>query len=596
MSWTALTSGSPEGASTMVAYPRVLSWIVASVYGLAFLLFFTSLLLVTQPIGSTVRWNLYGVDNLREFNSTSWSNKTICDSFNDGNNKYLRKFDVVVSGLNETESNSRHNDDGIDDSSSINSDSSMSGDNQSVVGSIGGMDENQTLKSDDTNDVSNSQGYSGPSIVSETEKSMDQQGQEAKENPTSSNVAKGVENAEPASLGLVNSSNIIQPGLAVPSSSPASGDISKSGSVDSGCDLYHGKWVHDSTGPLYTNDSCPVLKQTQTQNCQGNGRPDKDYENWRWQPNKCDLPRFDAKNFLELMRGKTLAFIGDSLARNQMESLLCILWQIEVPKYRGNRRMHHYYFRSTSTMIVRIWSAWLVHTTPEPFDFIPKGVDKLHLDAPDERFMEFIPNFDVIVLSSGHWFGKQSVYILNNEIVGGQFRWPDKKRPTKVNHSEAFGISVETILTALATHPNYTGLTIVRSFSPHHYERGEWNTGGSCTGKVKPALDSELVENGYTNIMHEKQVAGFECAIKKMTNKSKLKFMDITGVFAYRHDGHPGPYRSTDPNKITKRGPNGMPPPQDCLHWCMPGPVDTWNELMLEIISREFEGNQSLRS
>ncbi|CAL5407721.1 unnamed protein product [Camellia sinensis] len=290
-----------------------------------------------------------------------------------------------------------------------------------------------------------------------------------------------------------------------------------------------------------------------------NGRPDKDYENWQWQPDKCDLPRFDSKKFLELMRGKTLAFIGDSLARNQMESLLCILWQIEVPKYRGNRRMHHYYFRSTSTMIVRIWSAWLVHTTPEPFDFIPKGVDK------------------------------QSVYILNNEIVGGQFRWPDKKRPTKVNHIEAFGISVETILTALATHPNYTGLTIVRSFSPHHYERGEWNTGGSCTGKVKPALDSELVENGYTNIMHEKQVAGFECAIKKMTNKSKLKFMDITGVFAYRHDGHPGPYRSIDPNKITKRGPNGMPPPQDCLHWCMPGPVDTWNELMLEIISREFK-------
>ncbi|CAL5407720.1 unnamed protein product [Camellia sinensis] len=189
MSWTALTSGSSEGASTMVAYPRVLSWIVAPVYGIAFLLIFTSLLLVTQPIGSTVRWNLYGVDNLREFNSTSWSNKTIRDSFNDGNNKYLRKFDVVVLGLNETESNSRHNDDGIDDSSSIKSDLSMSGDNQSVVGSIGGMDENQTSKSDDTNDVSNLQGYSGPSIVSETEKSMDQQGQEAKENPTSSNVA-----------------------------------------------------------------------------------------------------------------------------------------------------------------------------------------------------------------------------------------------------------------------------------------------------------------------------------------------------------------------------------------------------------------------
>jgi len=84
-------------------------------------------------------------------------------------------------------------------------------------------------------------------------------------------------------------------------------------------------------GPLYTNNSCPLL--TQMQNCQGNGRPDKGYENWRWKPSQCDLPRFDAKKFLELMRGKTLAFIGDSVARNQMESMMCLLWQASVFLY-----------------------------------------------------------------------------------------------------------------------------------------------------------------------------------------------------------------------------------------------------------------------
>ncbi|KAF5801136.1 putative PC-Esterase [Helianthus annuus] len=55
------------------------------------------------------------------------------------------------------------------------------------------------------------------------------------------------------------------------------------------------------------------------------GSPDKDYENYRWKPTKCELPGIDPKKFLELMKGKTLAFIGDSVARNQMESLLCIL-------------------------------------------------------------------------------------------------------------------------------------------------------------------------------------------------------------------------------------------------------------------------------
>ncbi|GMH19009.1 hypothetical protein Nepgr_020850 [Nepenthes gracilis] len=358
---------------------------------------------------------------------------------------------------------------------------------------------------------------------------------------------------------------------------------------NAGCDLYNGHWFHDLSAPLYTNNTCPIL--TQMQNCQGNGRPDKDYENWRWEPSQCKLPRFNASQFLELMSGKTLAFIGDSVARNQMESLLCILWQVESPKNRGNRRMQRWFFKSKSVMIVRIWSSWLVHQTSKPFNDVPEGIVKLHLDIPDGNFMQYISSFDVIVLSSGHWFAKQSVYLLNNEIVGAQLWSLPNHTLAKINNVEAFGISVEMILTAMVTNTSYTGLTIVRSYSPDHYEGGAWNTGGSCTGKVKPASPGELVENGFTKIMHEKQVTGFSNAIKKQTNRSKLKLMDITEAFSYRHDGHPGPYRSPDPNKVTKRGPNGRPPPQDCLHWCMPGPVDAWNEFVLEIIRREYEGS-----
>jgi hypothetical protein len=136
----------------------------------------------------------------------------------------------------------------------------------------------------------------------------------------------------------------------------------------------------------------------------------------------------------------------------------------------------------------------LVKHNSESFDFAPAGVEKLYLESPDEMLMEFLPTFDVVVVSSGHWFMKQSVYILNNDIVGGQLWWPDKSRLTKINSVEAFGISVETILTALVTHPNYTELTILRSL---HYEGGRWNTGGSCTGKVKPLAVGELVENKY---------------------------------------------------------------------------------------------------
>ena len=104
----------------------------------------------------------------------------------------------------------------------------------------------------------------------------------------------------------------------------------------SSCDLYTGKWICDLRGPLYSN-SCPVIAEHQ--NCQGNSRPDRDYENWRWKPDHCELPRFSAKRFLTLMRNKTLVFVGDSLARNQMESMLCLLLQEDSSaKYRG---YHH---------------------------------------------------------------------------------------------------------------------------------------------------------------------------------------------------------------------------------------------------------------
>ena len=103
-----------------------------------------------------------------------------------------------------------------------------------------------------------------------------------------------------------------------------------SAAVPADCDLYHGRWVPDPLPPLYTNATCRGISQHQ--NCQGNGRPDSGYERWQWKPNGCDLPRFDAREFARLMRRKSILFVGDSVARNQMESLVCLLSQV-----RGGR-------------------------------------------------------------------------------------------------------------------------------------------------------------------------------------------------------------------------------------------------------------------
>lgn len=89
------------------------------------------------------------------------------------------------------------------------------------------------------------------------------------------------------------------------------------------CDLFTGDWIPNPSGPVYTNESCPLIESHQ--NCMKNGRPDTGYLYWRWIPQSCTLPQFDAKRFLELMRNKSWALIGDSISRNHVQSMLCML-------------------------------------------------------------------------------------------------------------------------------------------------------------------------------------------------------------------------------------------------------------------------------
>ncbi|KAI3719511.1 hypothetical protein L6452_20411 [Arctium lappa] len=346
------------------------------------------------------------------------------------------------------------------------------------------------------------------------------------------------------------------------------------------CDVFAGEWVRDPTGPRYTNHSCNTIEHHQ--NCMKNGRPDSDYLYWRWSPVGCDLPTFDPQLFLEFMRNKSMAFIGDSISRNHVQSLLCILSQVEeaVEVYHDDEyRSRRWFFGTHNFTLSVIWSPFLTKAKIfEDNDGHSSGAIELHLDELDSVWVNEFSNFDYIMIAGGKWFLKTAVYYENNTIIGCHNC--NKENLTEVVFDYAYRKALHAALDFI-TKANHNVYAFFRTTTPDHFENGEWNTGGYCNRTV-PFKDGEIGMRDIDSIMRDIELEEFANA-KAAMNGSVLRLFDTTSMSLLRPDGHPGPYRAFHPFD----GKDGNEKVQnDCLHWCLPGPIDSWNDLMMNLVLR----------
>lgn len=188
-------------------------------------------------------------------------------------------------------------------------------------------------------------------------------------------------------------------------------NISKFNDSFGSCNVFEGRWIPDSSQPLYNATECPFVERGF--DCLGNGRGDDDYLKWRWKPKNCDIPEFDVHNVLEKFRGKRIVFVGDSMSRTQWESLICLLMtgvedKKSVFEVNGNKinkqiRFLGVRFSNFNFTIEFYRSVFLVHQRLMP-KHVPKRVKSaLKLDKLDDISYRWV-NSDVLIFNTGQWW------------------------------------------------------------------------------------------------------------------------------------------------------------------------------------------------
>ncbi|XP_010558932.1 PREDICTED: protein trichome birefringence-like 3 [Tarenaya hassleriana] len=345
---------------------------------------------------------------------------------------------------------------------------------------------------------------------------------------------------------------------------------------DEECDVTVGKWVYNrSVEPLYTDESCPYIDRQFT--CLKNGRPDTDYLRWEWWPDGCTLPRFGPKLALNKLRGKRLLFVGDSLQRSQWESFVCLVNSV-IPGGKKSIKRHKIYsvFRAEeyNASIEFYWAPYIVESNTDEPVIVDLQKRIVKVDSLEER-SKYWEEADILVFNTYVWWMTGfKIKALWGSFANGE------EGAEALDGPMAYRLGLKTWANWVDSTVDPTKTRVFfTSMSPTHSRSADWGkqNGTKCYNETEPVRERNYWGSGSNKAMMEV----VSSVGKRMKSHSHVTFLNITQLSEYRIDGHTSVYTETGGIILTAKERANPMRYADCIHWCLPGLPDTWNQILL---------------
>ncbi|KAK4378525.1 hypothetical protein RND71_000387 [Anisodus tanguticus] len=304
----------------------------------------------------------------------------------------------------------------------------------------------------------------------------------------------------------------------------------------------------------------------------------------------------------EQAAAKSAGFVGDSLNRNMFVSLFCTLKRVsgDVKKWRPagadrgftflkyNLTISYHrtnllarYGRNCGSVDVmtdsglllnlnfqrRKWSANANGGVLESLGY--KEGYRVDVDVPEGTWAEAPSFHDILIFNTGHWWWAPSKF----DPVKSPMLFFEKGNPVvpPVSSDSGLDLVLKHMISYVNKRMRPSTTVFMRTQSPRHFEGGDWDQGGSCqrSQPLSPQEVEELfsLQNNGTNV----EVRLVNQHLYRAFEGTRFHILDISHLSEFRADAHPATA--------------GGKKHDDCMHWCLPGLTDTWNDLFVAYLS-----------